>query len=236
MDNKTILWAAGSMLVGVAVGGVVGYTLAKKQMTDQIEEERSAEEAYKLYSQKSEENKSDSTPKKTVVVNSAKIAMPGQPGINYTNYAKAKAEETKKAEAESPVEDDVEETEEIEPEMETYEERLAREEAEFDAQSELYLKKKGDKIEPLGKEPIDDDYPEVHYPSEELYYFTEEDLFTTEFNEVIDNEEELLGRKLRQMGWMMSNKSDEIWVRNNPRETDYHIIKVKDTHDHYWAC
>lgn len=234
MDNKTIIFSGVSLLAGATVGFIVGYNMSKKRFEESARMEESAKESLKEYQKKSEEVKPEEPVIHKTVVKAAKLATPEEPGINYTAYSKMKAEETKKAEEESPSEDDVEEDlKEEEPPMETYEQRLEREAEELNDQCALYEKRKGDKIEPLGNEPIDNDYPEVHYPAEELYYFTEDDVMTDELGNVVD-EVELIGDKLRRFGWMTNNQ-ESVWVRNNPRETDYHVNKVKDTKDSWFG-
>ena len=233
MENKTIIFSGLSLITGAVVGFVVGYSISKKNAEDKLQEQEEAFKAMQEYQKESElpvENK----PVVKTVVKAAKLATPEAPGINYTLYSKMKAEETKKAESESPSEEDTEEDEEeMEAPMETYEERLEREAEEENAQYQLYQKKKGDKIDVLGNEAVDSEYPEVHYPGEELYYFTEDDIITDEDGNEID-EKSLIGDKLRRFGWMQ-NEQEAVWVRNNPRETDYHVNKVKDSRDSWFG-
>ena len=232
MESKTIIFSGLSLLTGAVVGFVVGYSISKKNAEDKLQEQEEAFKAMQEYQKESElpvENK----PVVKTVVKAAKLATPEAPGIDYTLYSKMKEEETKKAESESPSEEDTEEDEEeMEAPMETYEERLEREAEEENAQYQLYQKKKGDKIDVLGNEAVDSEYPEVHYPGEELYYFTEDDIITDEDGNEID-EKSLIGDKLRRFGWMQ-NEQEAVWVRNNPRETDYHVNKVKDSRDSWF--
>ena len=233
MESKTIIFSGLSLLTGAVVGFVVGYSISKKNAEDKLQEQEEAFKAMQEYQNESElpvENK----PVVKTVVKAAKLATPEASGIDYTLYSKMKAEETKKAESESPSEEDTEEDEEeIEAPMETYEERLEREAEEENAQYQLYQKKKGDKIDVLGNEAVDSEYPEVHYPGEELYYFTEDDIITDEDGNEVD-EKSLIGDKLRRFGWMQ-NEQEAVWVRNNPRETDYHVNKVKDSRDSWFG-
>ena len=233
MESKTIIFSGLSLLTGAVVGFVVGYSISKKNSEDKLQEQEEAFKAMQEYQKESElpvENK----PVVKTVVKAAKLATPEAPGINYTLYSKMKAEETKKAESESPSEEDTEEDEEeMEAPMETYEERLEREAEEENAEYQLYQKKKGDKIDVLGNEAVDSEYPEVHYPGEELYYFTEDDIITDEDGNEVD-EKSLIGDKLRRFGWMQ-NEQEAVWVRNNPRETDYHVNKVKDSRDSWFG-
>jgi hypothetical protein len=233
MDNKTIIFSTGAALVGAALGFVAGYTVSKKR-SDAIEHELvEAAAAMDKYSQTSEPEPEEKPAAKQIVVKAAKLATPNEPGINYTAYTKMYVEEKKKAEVESPTEEDVEEEEtEDDIPMETYEERLEREAEELNDQVNLYIKRKGDKIDVLGNQPIDPEYPEVHYPVEDLYYFTEDDCVTDDSGNVI-YEDEVIGNKLRRFGWML-NEQEEVYVRNNPNETDYHIYKIKDYHDQYF--
>ena len=233
MENKTIIFSGLSLLTGAVVGFVVGYNISKKSAEDKLHEQEEAFKAMQDY-QKESELPAEEKPVVKTVVKAAKLATPEEPGINYTLYSKMKAEETKKAESESPSEEDVEEDEEeTEVPMETYEERLEREAEEENAEYQLYQKKKGDKIDVLGNEAVDSEYPEVHYPGEELYYFTEDDIITDEDGNEID-EKSLIGDKLRRFGWMQ-NEQEAVWVRNNPRETDYHVNKVKDSRDSWFG-
>ena len=233
MESKTIIFSGLSLITGAVVGFVVGYSISKKNAEDKLQEQEEAFKAMQEYRKESElpvENK----PVVKTVVKAAKLATPEAPGIDYTLYSKMKEEETKKAESESPSEEDTEEDEEeMEAPMETYEERLEREAEEENAQYQLYQKKKGDKIDVLGNEAVDSEYPEVHYPGEELYYFTEDDIITDEDGNEID-EKSLIGDKLRRFGWM-KNEQEAVWVRNNPRETDYHVNKVKDSRDSWFG-
>lgn len=233
MENKTIIFSGLSLLTGAVVGFVVGYNISKKNAEDKLREQEDAFKAMQDY-QKESELPADEKPVIKTVVKAAKLATPEEPGINYTLYSKMKAEEAKKAESESPSEEDAEEDEEeTEVPMETYEERLEREAEEENAEYQLYQKKKGDKIDVLGNEAVDSEYPEVHYPGEELYYFTEDDIITDEDGNEID-EKSLIGDKLRRFGWML-NEQEAVWVRNNPRETDYHVNKVKDSRDNWFG-
>lgn len=239
MANKTIIFSTAAALLGAAVGFIAGYSVAKKQSEEQykpeLEEAAAALEEYRQKSELKEEKEepviTKAVPVPSKVIKVAKLASETAPGINYTAYAKMKAEEAKKAEAESPVEEDVEETEDDIP-VETYEERLEREAEEYNDQINAHLRKKGAKIEVLGNEPIDPDYPEVHYPVEELYYFTEDDCVCDENGEVIV-EEEVIGDKLRKFGWML-NEQEKVYVRNNPAQTDYLVNKIKDYHDRWF--
>lgn len=236
MDNKTIIFSAGAALIGAALGFAAGYSLSKKHAEEKYQPElEEAALSVENYKKLAEDYKKPEAPKpaEKITVKVAQIATPETPGINYTAYAKMKAEETKKAEAEAPSEEDVEEDEtEDDIPMETYEERLEREAEELNDQVNLYLKRKGAKIEVLGNEPIDPDYPEVHYPVEELYYFTEDDCTTDDDGNVI-YEDEVIGDKLRKFGWML-NEQESVYVRNNPAQTDYLVRKIKDYHDRYF--
>lgn len=234
MDNKAIIFSGLSLITGAVIGFVVGYNVNKRQVDEERRMQEEAAEALKEYQKKSEEEAETEQPVIKTVVKAAKIATPTEPGINYTKYAEMKAEEAKKAEAESPSEDDDEDEEkELDPPMETYEERLEREGKELTEQDEIYNKKKGDKIDVLGNEDIDNEYPEVHYPAEELYYFTDDDVLTDEDGNIVD-EEEYIGTKLRRFGWM-TNPQEAVWIRNNPKETDFHVNKVKDTRDSWFS-
>ena len=33
----------------------------------------------------------------------------------------------------------------------------------------------------------------------------------------------------------MTNPQEAVWIRNNPKETDFHVNKVKDTRDSWFG-
>lgn len=232
-NNKTIIFSGLTFLVGIVIGGIAGYSAAKSKANEDLEyvkeELEETKKRVKTDDTKDEKPVEESHTAKKVLVKAAKIATPEEPGINYTAYVKKVQEEGYKAEAESPTEEDYildEEEDGDEDLMETYEERMLREDRERDEADQLYRKKEGNKIKPLGNNPIDNDYPDVHYPGEELYYFTEDDCLTDEFGTVIENEEDIIGNKLRKYGWMQ-NSEEAVWVRNNRMEVDYHVVKQR---------
>ena len=73
----------------------------------------------------------------------------------------------------------------------------------------------------------DTDFPETDYEREDLYYFTGSDILTNEDGEKLD-ENETIGPKVRQVGWMQS-PDDVIYVRNHPQEKEYRIFKERCT-------
>lgn len=231
-SNKAIIFSGLTFLVGIAVGAVVGYSTAKTKANEDLNyiKEELDETKKKLKEEAgSEKPVEESHTAKKVLVKAAKIATPEEPGINYTAYVKKVQEEEYNAESEFPSEEDYISDDEEEGDddlMETYEERMLREGEERDEADRLYRKKEGNKIKPLGNSPIDNDYPDVHYPGEELYYFTEDDCLTDEFGTVIENEEDIIGDKLRKYGWML-NSEEAVWVRNNRMEVDYHVVKQR---------
>lgn len=238
MNNKTIIFSGLSLLVGMVIGGIAGYSAAKSKSNEEIDciKEELEETKKKVKENTEEEKPVEQHTAKKVLVKAAKIATPEEPGINYTAYVKKVQEEGYKAESESPTEEDyiLDDEESNDDLTETYEERMLREDEERSEADKLYRKKEGNKIKPLGSNPIDNDYPEVHYPAEELYYFTEDDCLTDEFGTVIDNEEEIIGDKLRKYGWMQNNE-DSVWVRNNPMETDYHVVKQRCSKEDFYG-
>ena len=159
----------------------------------------------------------------------AKIAKPGENGINYSQLCK---DLQYKQETQSPPEDEPEEegSEDISEEEidmskyeETYEERLERENEAALAHAEEYRKAHKGKIELMTSDEWDTDFPETDYEREDLYYFVDSDVLTDEDGNHLD-ELEFVGPKVRQVGWMQS--SDEyIFVRNHPKEKEYRVCK-----------
>lgn len=97
---------------------------------------------------------------------------------------------------------------------------------------EEYRKMKGDKIEVLGNDPFDKEYPDISYEQETLDYFVYDDLLTDEEGQAVD-EDELIGTKLRQFNWYDSS-ADHVWVRNNKEEKDYLVQKFDCAYeDHF---
>lgn len=234
MEAKAVLFAGLTLLVGGVAGFVAGYSIAKKrgeeetiQLKEAFEEERKEESP--------EPTKEPVPEKKPVKVNAAKIATPDKTGVDYRAYNKVIEKEKYAAESESPTEEDVDDEEADEDDFkETYEQRVAREARELHEQDELYLKKEGKKIKVLGSEEVDNDYPDVSYPAEELYYFVDDDILTDEFGKLIDDENETIGPSVRRYGWMQ-NDNEVVWVRNNPKQADYKIVKQFCSRDDFFG-
>lgn len=156
---------------------------------------------------------------------------PGETGINYTEYVK---ELKYKQETQTPPEgdeNDISEESDEEEDMsqyeETYEERLERENNEVIEHSERYRREHKGKIELMTSDEWDTDFPETDYDREDLYYFTESDILTDESGNRLD-ENEYIGPKVRQVGWMQS-PDENIYVRNHPKEMEYRIFKERCT-------
>lgn len=240
--NKTILAIVGSFLAGTASGFILGYTYMKNKSAGDInyyisqlqnkqpesqpepkKEEKSTVTILKEAAEKKEE---------PVLISNgpAKIAMPGEPGVDYSAYSK-KVEELKyRAESEAPTDGDDTELEEpedseIEETMETYDERVSRELEMVNDELSKFMKTKGAKgIYVIGKTQCDPEWPDIRYDAEEILYFISDDVITDSFGNYLD-EEETVGKDLRRYGWYV-NSQEDIWVRNVNNEVDYHIVKV----------
>lgn len=214
-----IVLVTGSFVAGAALGFAVGYYMNKKE-SDAREQE--AIEAFKKYSQESDpENSQGGEKDETPQFKPAQFAKPdGTKGINYSKYNK----DIEAAGAESPTEDDILEDEEEEVDYEEdYEERLERESNERVEAAEQYKKEHAGKIDILRAEDWDSDFPETDYEREDLYFFTEDDTLTDEDGNVLP-EDEYIGPKVRQIGWMRS-PDDEIFIRNHDKEKEYRVLK-----------
>lgn len=232
MDDKMLVKAMLAFTAGTALGFAVGYFLNKKE-TEAREQE--AIEAFKNYSQQSEveepENSQGTETEKQFdfsEVKPAKFAKPdGTKGINYSKYNKDLQE---KLDSESPSDDDPDdgyEDEELDMEdyEETYEEMLERQSEEYIEHAEQYKREHKGKIELMQSDEWDTDFPETDYEHQDLYFFTEDDKLTDEDGNVLD-EEEYIGPKVRQVGWMRS-PDDVIYIRNHPKEKEYRVFKER---------
>lgn len=222
--NKAVL-ATLCFAVGTGFGFAVGYYLNKK---DQEKNVQYVEPVYSEKIEKEEKAKPENPQKEIFNFKPAKIARPGEKGINYTEYVK---ELKYKQETQSPPEDPPEGEESDIPEdeidmsqfEETYEERLEREADEALEHSERYKREHKGKIELMQSDEWDTDFPETDYEREDLYYFTESDILTDENGNQLP-ENETIGPKVRQVGWMQSS-DENIYVRNHPKEKEYRIFK-----------
>ena len=245
--NKTILYATGGFIIGAAVGFLLGYKF--KEQKDSAEREdlvSQIKEANKTVneSQMQSENENNDKPvitdvnPKIVSSGPAKLATPDTPGVNYSAYAKKIEELNYQRGSLAPTDgDDTELTDEededdIPEDEETFDERKDRENDEINEECEKYRKKKGDQIDVLGNNPIDNDYPNISYQTESLLYFIPDDFVTDMVGNHID-EMDILGNKLRRFGWFQ-NEQEYVWVRNNKYETDYQITKIDDDYASYF--
>lgn len=228
MDDKVLVKAFMAFTAGTALGFAIGYFLNKRESESKAQE---AMEAFKLYSQKSEEINNDECEDdvKFEDVKAAKFAKPdGTKGINYSKYNKDLQE---KIDSESPSDDDPDDEDELEDDInmedyeETYEEMLERQSEEYIEHAEQYRREHKGKIELMQSDEWDTDFPETDYEHQDLYYFTEDDKLTDEDGNVLD-EEEYIGPKVRQVGWMRS-PDDVIYIRNHPKEKEYRVFKER---------
>ena len=228
MDDKVLVKAFMAFTAGTALGFAIGYFLNKRESESKAKE---AMEAFKLYSQKSEEINKDECEDdvKFEGVKAAKFAKPdGTKGINYSKYNKDLQE---KIDSESPSDDDPDDEDELDDDInmedyeETYEEMLERQSEEYIEHAEQYRREHKGKIELMQSDEWDTDFPETDYEHQDLYYFTEDDKLTDEDGNVLD-EEEYIGPKVRQVGWMRS-PDDVIYIRNHPKEKEYRVFKER---------
>ena len=228
MDDKVLVKAFMAFTAGTALGFAIGYFLNKRESESKAQE---AMEAFKLYSQKSEEINNDECEDdvKFEGVKAAKFAKPdGTKGINYSKYNKDLQE---KIDSESPSDDDPDDEDELDDDInmedyeETYEEMLERQSEEYIEHAEQYRREHKGKIELMQSDEWDTDFPETDYEHQDLYYFTEDDKLTDEDGNVLD-EEEYIGPKVRQVGWMRS-PDDVIYIRNHPKEKEYRVFKER---------
>ena len=227
--NKAVL-ATLCFAAGMGFGFAVGYHLNNK------EQEKNIEYVEPIPVEKPKKEEPENSQGEVFNIKPARLARkPGDVGINYTEYVK---DLKYKQETQSPPDDDPDdetdipdEDSDIEDEMnmqdfeETYEERIEREAEEALEHSERYKREHKGKIELMTSDEWDTDFPETDYEREDLYYFTESDILTDEDGQRLD-ENETIGPKVRQVGWMQS-PDENIYVRNHPKEKEYRIFKER---------
>lgn len=229
--NKIVV-ATLAFVAGAAAGFAVGYFVS-------IERER--EETEKVYANDIQQNPvvenspdpaelespKDDDPDKLISNGPAHIALPGQKGVNYSKVQQIVKENgyTDPEDIQRVVEDPDNE--------ETYDERVERELFEESQAMTEYRKKNKGKIVPIQSDEWNTDFPEIDYDHKDLHYFVEDDVLTDEDNNVL-NEEEYIGTKPRQFGWM-ANSESKIYIRNNPKETDFQVWKHPCTREEWWG-
>ena len=244
--NKTILYTTGGFIIGAAVGFLLGYkfkeqedSAEREELVNQIKEADKTLNETQVQSEIENNDKpviTDVNPK-IVSAGPAKLATPDTPGVNYSAYAKKIEELNYQRGALAPTDGDdteltEEEDEDIPEDEETFDERVDRENDAINEECKKYKEKKGNQIDVLGNNPIDNDYPNVSYQTESLLYFIPDDFVTDMVGNRID-EMDILGNKLRRFGWFQ-NEQEHVWVRNNKYETDYQITKIDDDYASYF--
>lgn len=231
--NKYVI-AALSFTAGVIAGFAVGYFITIENEED--ETRITAEELRQVnkinndngYVDPAEtERPSEDDPSELLSRGPAHIAMPGQNGINYSKVnAKVKEEDLIDPEEIKKILEDPENEE-------TYEERQEREDIERTEAMSEYRKKNKDKIIPVQKDEVETDFRDVDYEIKDLYYFTTDDVLTDDDGNHID-EAEFIGTRPRQFGWM-GNSEEVIYIRNNPKETDFKVWKERCASTDWWS-
>lgn len=203
--NRSILYLTGGIAVGSVIGFFLGYKY-KERIDDEIITELTSEIAE--YNEPVCEIAADEECEKPVITNVDEDTQTVEKNsnVNYSTYAQkvnnlgyAPSNQNNTSTPDTGFNDSVEE----------------------------YKKKKGDQIDVLGNQPIDNDYPEISYQVEELLYFIPDDIITDTVGNRID-EDDVLGNKLRRYGWFLKDNQMNVWVRNNKYQTDYHLTKIDD--------
>jgi len=160
----------------------------------------------------------------------AKIATPWCDGVNYKEYGdRVKkshyiTEDDDSAEEEHPVDSDEDDGEVNEEDcMETYAERIENEIKESSEMDEKYRKEHKGQIIPITEAEFHSPCPEVLYPHEDLYYFSDGKLCDDDGND-LEVIEDYLGDRPGKFGWF-DNDEPIIFIRNNVLEKDYQVNK-----------
>lgn len=228
------------MTLAFAAGVVTGFIVAQFIEIDRGEQKKEDTRVYANDIQKNlpvekpaevdpaeTESPKDDDPSELISRGPAHIARPGQNGVDYTKVQKIVAENgyTDPDDIKAVIEDPDNE--------ETYEERIEREELErSEAMAEYKAKNKG-KIVPISEDEWDTDFPETDYERADLHYFQGDDKMTDDDGGYI-NEEEYIGKKPRQFGWM-HNDEERIYIRNHPKEMDFQVWKHETSSTDWWA-
>jgi len=233
MNKSTIIFGVGSLVVGTILGYVAGYYASKKKFDEELNDisANKNNEDVKEPSNESEEKKTEETvekvsfdPSKIVSPGPAKIAMPGEDGIDYVNYTK-KVEELKYK---------GEDSSEVNPEdfKQTYDERILQQNLAVSQEFETYKKQRKKKYYILSH-GVDEDYPDISFEKQTLFYFTMDDVLTDEEGNFVD-EQKLIGNDLRKYGWFINKNMTETTVRNMEDEIDYDVKKEFTSFDDFF--
>jgi len=233
MNKSTIIFGVGSLVVGTILGYVAGYYASKKKFDEELNDisANKNNEDVKEPSNKSEEKKTEETvekvsfdPSKIVSPGPAKIAMPGEDGIDYVNYSK-KVEELKYK---------GEDSSEVNPDdfKQTYDERVLQQNLAVSQEFETYKKQRKKKYYILSH-GVDEDYPDISFEKQTLFYFTMDDVLTDEEGNFVD-EQKLIGNDLRKYGWFINKNMTETTVRNMEDEIDYDVKKEFTSFDDFF--
>nr|MBP7473181.1 hypothetical protein [Prevotella sp.] len=160
----------------------------------------------------------------------AKLATPWADGVNYKAYGDRvkkrnnTPEDDDYAEEEHPVDSDEDDGEVNEEDcMETYAERIESEIKESSEMDEKYRKEHKGQIIPITEAEFHSPCPEVLYPHEDLYYFSDGKLCDDDGND-LEVIEDYLGDRPGKFGWF-DNDEPIIFIRNNVLEKDYQVNK-----------
>lgn len=223
--------------IAFAGGTAFGFIMGKYVVIDREEPERITAEDIKKAEEPAKpeepaidpaetESPKDDDPSQLLSAGPAHIAMPGQKGVDYSKVQQIVKDNSYMTpeEIQAVLEDPENE--------ETYEERIERESEEISEAMAEYRKKNKDKIIPISKDEWDTDFPEIDYEKADLYYFQGDGVLTDEDGNHLDIEE-YMGTKPGQFGWY-ENAEERIFIRNNPKETDYQVWKQHCTSEEWW--
>lgn len=111
----------------------------------------------------------------------------------------------------------------------SYEEEGELENYHDNAAAEEYRKENYGKIEILTRKEWEkhlyQEFSDVEYSADDLYYFPDTDWLTDEFGGVLEPQEKYTGDCLTKFNFK-GNDEEELYVRNHPYETDFAIHKI----------
>ena len=219
---------------GTAFGFVMGkFVVVEKEepvkvTVDDIRKEDPGQPAEKIEKVDPAELDSprDDDPSSLLSAGPAHVAMTTQKSVDYTKVQQIVKDNSYMTPEE--IEQVINEPEDDED----YEETGDSEEEEISEAMAEYRKKNKDKIVPIMKDEWESEFPEVVYEKADLYYFQGDGVLTDDNGKHLDIEE-YMGTKPGQFGWY-DNSDERIYIRNNPKETDYQVWKQHCTSEEWW--
>lgn len=178
------------------------------------------------------ESPRDDDPSSLLSAGPAHVAMTTQKSVDYSNVQKIVKDNSYMTQEEIEQVMNEDEPEDESEDEEDYEETGDSEEEERSEAMAEYRKKNKDQIVPITRDEWESEFPEVDYEKADLYYFQGDGVLTDDEGRPLDIEE-YMGIRPGQFGWY-DNADERIYIRNNPKETDYQVWKQHCASEEWW--